>query len=267
MRSSAGFRSHCVPSPALCRARLWFSGFQLQVFPYPSASISFFFFSRAALTAIFLLHPPTVLGCASGRAVLSNTSSPHLSLPSLAPRTATMYFHVPLALCLLVHVVQSDASLLGVASESIVRAATHAHRHAAKRSAGLARDLRLSFRGILAADSQQQPADIGKVRVYCVNSASSGLTGNGTNAAPASGSATISFGVSPTSSGVSSKGAGSRTSAASGSPTPSTAASSPWKLLESYVSTSLLLPCSILHCKSALARQLVFSGLGLLHWQ
>lgn len=181
-----------------------------------------------------------------------------------------MHFHVPFMLFLLAHVAPSDAGLLGVTSESIVRAATAAHRHAAKRSAGLARDLRLSFRGILAADSQQQPADISKARVYCVNSPSPGLTSNGTNVSPGNGTTTISFGAAPTSSGVSSKGGstGTKTSSASGSATPSPAASSPWKMLESYVSARRLtyLPHLTLHIFIS-ARQLVLPRLGLLHRQ
>lgn len=147
-----------------------------------------------------------------------------------------MYFNIPLILFLLAHVAQSDANLLARSSDSIVRAASRAHRHAVKRSAGLARDLRLSFRGILAADTQQ-PAAIGNSRVYCVNSPAPGLTaGNGTNVSNGNGTSSISFGPVPTSKG---SPTGSKTSSQPGStPTTAPSASSPWSMIQSYVSAT-----------------------------
>ncbi|KIP03265.1 glycoside hydrolase family 16 protein [Phlebiopsis gigantea 11061_1 CR5-6] len=152
-----------------------------------------------------------------------------------------MYLHAPAVLVLLIHAAYADASLFGTTSESIARVATRAHRHAVKRSAGLARDLRLSFRGILATDSQ--PADVSNARVYCVNSPSSGLTGNGTNIAGGNSTTSISHSVSATSVATSSKGSatGSKTASASATATPSATASSPWKILESYHGSSFFL--------------------------
>lgn len=154
-----------------------------------------------------------------------------------------MYIHVPLILFLLANVAATDASLLARSSDSLVRAATRAHKHAIQRSAGLAKDLRLSFRGLLAVDSQQQqqqqPAAVGNSRVYCVNSAGTGLTGNGTNViGSGDGTSTVSSGSKPTSAGASSgKGAPTASSASGGGATPTGSPSpqSPWKMAQSYV--------------------------------
>ncbi|EKM60708.1 glycoside hydrolase family 16 protein [Phanerochaete carnosa HHB-10118-sp] len=143
-----------------------------------------------------------------------------------------MYLHIPLVL-FLASTGTVDASLLARSHDSLVRAATRAHKHAVKRSAVLARDLRLTFRDILAADSQQQPASIGNSRVYCVNSPAPGLTNsNGTNV----------NGNRPTgTASASSHGAftgTATTTASAGSSTSSPAASSPWNLVQSYQGSS-----------------------------
>ncbi|KIP03264.1 glycoside hydrolase family 16 protein [Phlebiopsis gigantea 11061_1 CR5-6] len=130
-----------------------------------------------------------------------------------------MYVHVPLILFLLANAAPpTDASLIARGSESLARAATRAHRHIFKRGAGLARDIRLSVRGILANDAQQ-PAAIGSARVYCVNQPSPGLLpNNGTATSPANPVGTATSPPSPSASASSS--------------------SSPWKLLQTYQGTS-----------------------------
>ena len=132
-----------------------------------------------------------------------------------------MYVHVPLVLFLLATVAPADANLLARGSDSLARAATRAHRHVSKRGASLARDIRLSVRGILANDAQQ-PATVGSARVYCVSQPSPGvLPNNGTGTSPAgpSGTATSPTGTSPSPSASASS------------------SSSPWKLLQTYVGT------------------------------
>ena len=158
-----------------------------------------------------------------------------------------MYIHIPLILFLFANVAQTDANLLSRSSESLVRVAARAHKHAIKRSSGLARDLRLSFRGILATDTQQQPAAIGNSRVYCVNSPGPALSGNGTNQIGSGNGTSISSGSKSTSSGSaqassigSSKGSPTSSTSAStptGSPTPA----SPWKIAQQYVSVHCFL--------------------------
>ncbi|KAI0344060.1 hypothetical protein BDW22DRAFT_1355344 [Trametopsis cervina] len=140
-----------------------------------------------------------------------------------------MHLHLPLVLALLAAVPPSDANLFARGSESFVKIATKAHRHAAKRSAGLARDLRLSFRGLLAEQSPGAQA-VANSRVYCVNSP--GLASN--NTSPAFGN-----GTSPAISGPGTSTGAKGSATASHSPaTPtgnsSSAASSPWKLKQAY---------------------------------
>lgn len=159
-----------------------------------------------------------------------------------------MYLHLPLLLFLLAHAAQSEANVLARSSESIVRVATRAHRRAVKGSAGLARDLRLSFRGILA--DTQQPAAISNSRIYCVSSSGFSSGGNGSEIANGG---TTSVGFEPISTNVPFSGSSSGSSASSTSkltgttgtgtatgsgskPTSSAGAtSSPWKIVQSYV--------------------------------
>ncbi|PSS37199.1 hypothetical protein PHLCEN_2v970 [Hermanssonia centrifuga] len=162
-----------------------------------------------------------------------------------------MYLHLPLLLFLLAHATQSEANVLARSSESIVRVATRAHRRAVKGSAGLARDLRLSFRGILA--DTQQPAAISNSRIYCVSSSGFSSGGNGSEIANGG---TTSVGFEPISTNVPFSGSSSGSSASSTSkltgttgtgtatgsgskPTSSAGAtSSPWKIVQSYQGSS-----------------------------
>ncbi|CAL1696723.1 unnamed protein product [Somion occarium] len=136
-----------------------------------------------------------------------------------------MHFHVPFLLALLINVAPSDANLLARSTETVLRA----HKHAVKRSAGLARDLRLAFNGILVEQNK-----LGSSRVYCVSSPSdngSTLT-NGTSPNPSS---PATFAPNPTSTG--SKGSSSSTTSGA-APTGSSSASSPWKLSQNFQGNS-----------------------------
>lgn len=189
-------------------------------------------FDRCLLALLFAschhLWPPLwlalclfYLGCALveplNKSFLSPSHSCHIS--SGIP----MHFHVPFLLALLINVAPSDANLLARSTETVLRA----HKHAVKRSAGLARDLRLAFNGILVEQNK-----LGSSRVYCVSSPSdngSTLT-NGTSPNPSS---PATFAPNPTSTG--SKGSSSSTTSGA-APTGSSSASSPWKLSQNFVS-------------------------------
>ncbi|KAI0762075.1 concanavalin A-like lectin/glucanase domain-containing protein [Irpex lacteus] len=134
-----------------------------------------------------------------------------------------MYLHLPLLLFLLASVSPSDANIFARGTESFTRIAAKAHRHAAHRSAGLARDLRLSFRGLLA-EQPQGAQTVANSRVYCVNAP--GLSANNNTSPVISNGTTIVSGPSPTSSG------------GKASATASPAPSSPWKLKQSYQGNS-----------------------------
>ncbi|KAI0666251.1 concanavalin A-like lectin/glucanase domain-containing protein [Trametes maxima] len=133
--------------------------------------------------------------------------------------------HLPILLFLLANTAPSDAGLLARSSESLMRAANRVHHRAAKRSAGLAKDLRRAFSGMLF---EQELASNGPQRVYCVPGSS--LT-NGSSTSPASDSPSASGSGSAGSSGT----AKHSSTASSPAPTSSSgASSSPWKLFQSY---------------------------------
>ncbi|KAI0932742.1 hypothetical protein AcW2_001277 [Taiwanofungus camphoratus] len=126
-----------------------------------------------------------------------------------------MYFHLPLLLFLLARADLSEANLFARSSEHIVRSVNAAHRHAIKRSSGLARDLRRALTGILVDEASSGPQ-----HVYCVTG--SGLTPNSTGGGK--------FGSS------SAKPSGTATGSAA-NPT-STIPASPWKLTQAYQGNS-----------------------------
>lgn len=174
-----------------------------------------------------------------------------------------MYPRLHLLFFLLATVVPSDANVLARGSESFVRAATQAHRRAAKRSASLARDLRLSFRGLLTEQQPSSPA--ANSRVYCVNSpllpASNGTHVGGGNAT------TVIFGPSSSATSPATPTKAGTSTAAGNHPTGTPApASSPWKLKQQYVSLHQSLPVSHSDCRgfSSSARQLFLQRVGFL---
>jgi len=145
-----------------------------------------------------------------------------------------MKLHLTLVLLVLYNVVSSDASLFARGSDTVLRTVGHLHRRAAKRSAGLAHDIRLTVGNIFV---NQQP--VGTAKTFCVSSSSlnngAGLT-NATSPAIPSSHPSSNVSVSPTTSGVH----GSSTSSPSSSPSSSSSASpsSPWKLVQSYQGSS-----------------------------
>lgn len=146
-----------------------------------------------------------------------------------------MYFRIPPLIFLLAIAAPIDANILTRSTESFVRMANIAHRHAVKRSSGLARDLRRAFGSILV-----EPANNNQ-KVYCVSAPSNsagGLTSSSNNTEGGSSSASeSSSGSSARPSGTASSS--STSSAASSTPSSSSgnaASSSPWKLAQSYVS-------------------------------
>lgn len=142
-----------------------------------------------------------------------------------------MHLSLSIVFFLLALVGASNANIFARGSESFVRAAAQAHRSAAKRSAGLARDLRLSFRGLLI---EQQPSSaITNSRVYCVNSP--GLPARNSTTVTGDNSTT---GPSPSATGKGGSPASKASTGAQSSPTP-TPSSSPWKLKQQYVSDIL----------------------------
>ncbi|KAI0793293.1 concanavalin A-like lectin/glucanase domain-containing protein [Abortiporus biennis] len=143
-----------------------------------------------------------------------------------------MYFHIPLLLLLLANTPTSDANILTRSSESVIRAVSKAHRHAIKRSTGLARDIRLAVGGF-KVDKRSFPS-VG--HVYCVSSPgfASNNTGlpNGSNGININGTSSS---LSPSGSFTSSGSASStRTSSGASSSSTSSPQSSPWKLKQSY---------------------------------
>ncbi|CCM01312.1 uncharacterized protein FIBRA_03361 [Fibroporia radiculosa] len=123
-----------------------------------------------------------------------------------------MYLHLPLILYLVASALPSHASLFSRGSDHLLHGIGSAHRHAVKRSSGLAHDLRRALSGILV-----EQADSGTQHVYCVidpdQAMNTSLTGNGGTKA-------------------------SGTTSASASSATSTAASSPWKLKQEYQGNS-----------------------------
>ena len=139
-----------------------------------------------------------------------------------------MHLYTPLVLLLVAQAGQADASLWSRSTDLVTRA----RHHAVKRSAGLARDLRLSFQGILAVD---QPASSGNSKIYCVSSSSGLTSGSGTSGGENAGGASAGF--SSVSSATGTAGATAATSTGS----TSTNATSLYKLKQSYVSASFVL--------------------------
>ncbi|KAI0638975.1 concanavalin A-like lectin/glucanase domain-containing protein [Trametes polyzona] len=142
--------------------------------------------------------------------------------------------HLPVLALLLANSVPADANLLARSSESILNAVNRAHRRAAKRSTGLAKDLRRAFSGMLF---EQELVATNPQRVYCVSGSSltnSNANGNsGSNGTSDSSSSASPSGSSP----ARSSGTAQHSSTASG-PAPTggsgSSASSPWKLFKSY---------------------------------
>ncbi|KAI0700408.1 concanavalin A-like lectin/glucanase domain-containing protein [Cytidiella melzeri] len=134
----------------------------------------------------------------------------------------------PLLLLILGTVYPSDANILARGTESFARIATKAHRQAARRSAGLARDIRLSFRGLLAEQPQDTQA-AATSRVYCVNSP--GLASNNTSPALSGGTTIVSG---PAGTTVGSKATATASTGALPTGASSSSLSSPWKLKQSY---------------------------------
>ena len=159
--------------------------------------------------------------------------------------------HLPLLLFLLANAAPSDANLFARGTQSLSRAANRLHHRAAKRSAGLAKDLRRAFSGMYAQELAATTG--GSQRVYCVNNAnapsfsgsgnsssSSGSSGssNGTSSSSVQSSASASSSVRG-SSGTSTKHSSSTTAS---NPSSTSSATSPWKLTMTYVCSSLLWP-------------------------
>ncbi|KAI0662407.1 concanavalin A-like lectin/glucanase domain-containing protein [Cubamyces menziesii] len=143
--------------------------------------------------------------------------------------------HLSILVFLLVNTVPSDANLLARSSDSLMKAAKRVHRRAAKRSAGLAKDLRRAFNGMLF---QQQLDTSNPQQVYCVSGgglkSSSGSSDTGSNGTSGSSPASSASGsASAGSSGTAKHSSTASGSASSPSPTGS-ASSSPWKLFKSY---------------------------------
>src|ERR1700710_2556388 len=105
----------------------------------------------------------------------------------------------------------TSASLVGAKSSFI----THAHKVAVKHSAGLARDLRVAFGGVLIA--QPTSSSSSNENVYCVSSSGIGVSV-------------------PSSNQTGSTHSSSPTGTATGSATPSSTgvASSSWKAVQNY---------------------------------
>ncbi|KAI0735592.1 concanavalin A-like lectin/glucanase domain-containing protein [Earliella scabrosa] len=93
-----------------------------------------------------------------------------------------MRLHLPLLL-FLVNTAPSDAGLISRGTESVARTANRLHRKAAKRSAGLAQDLRRAFSGMYSKELAATTG--GSQRAYCVgNSNGATLGGNANNTSP-----------------------------------------------------------------------------------
>ena len=147
-----------------------------------------------------------------------------------------MNLHVALLVFLLAHAAPTDAGLFARSTESLARAANRLHHRAAKRSAGLAKDLRRAFSGMYP---QELAATGNGQRVYCVNTGGTSLTGGANDTSSSDGSSDSSSSnsngtSSASSSGAASSGTKSASSTAS-SPSSTSGATSPWKLAKSYV--------------------------------
>ncbi|OSD05800.1 glycoside hydrolase family 16 protein [Trametes coccinea BRFM310] len=145
---------------------------------------------------------------------------------------------LPILFFLLANTAPSDANLFARGTESLAKV----HRRAAKRSAGLAKDLRRAFNGMLF---QQQLDFSSPQKAYCVPSeglkssnGSSGSGSNGTSSSSVDSSPSNSASASPSGSAKQSPTASGSSSASSPSSTSShssgSSSSSPWKLFQSY---------------------------------
>lgn len=142
-----------------------------------------------------------------------------------------MHFNIALLLSVLAQATTSTAACTSTASHSLTK---RLHDVALKHSAGLAKDLRTAFGGVLV-NRQPSPVSGSKLRkrnAYCISQRGSGgqvpLGGNGngtTTHRPSSTSTSRSSGASPTSTG-------------SGA---APSATSNWKLVESHVSCEMLI--------------------------
>ena len=105
--------------------------------------------------------------------------------------------HLPVLAFVLATAVPSEANLFARGTQSLARTANRLHHRAAKRSAGLAKDLRRAFSGMYA---QELAATTGSSqRVYCVNNGNApSLAGSG-NSSSSSGSSGSSNGTSSSS--------------------------------------------------------------------
>ncbi|TBU46576.1 concanavalin A-like lectin/glucanase domain-containing protein [Dichomitus squalens] len=138
--------------------------------------------------------------------------------------------HLPLLAFLLVNAVPSDANLFARGTESLARTANRLHHRAAKRSAGLAKDLRRAFSGMYY--QQELASTDSSQRVYCVNNAS-GPTPSGSGSSNANGTSSSARSSASSSAHASSSGTAKASSTA---PSPSSTSSAPskWKLVQSY---------------------------------
>ncbi|EIN13246.1 hypothetical protein PUNSTDRAFT_40906 [Punctularia strigosozonata HHB-11173 SS5] len=139
-----------------------------------------------------------------------------------------MRAHLPLALAVLAASEAAAAdSLFSRTSNGLARA----HHAAIRRSAGLARDLRTAFRGLLVEQHGSTQVDLVSHSVYCVSApkstspAGNGLTGGGNGTASAGGSSSTAKATSTKKSGASA------TSTKSGA---SATATSEWKVFQQY---------------------------------
>ncbi|PIL30890.1 hypothetical protein GSI_07059 [Ganoderma sinense ZZ0214-1] len=146
--------------------------------------------------------------------------------------------HLPVLAFVLATAVPSDANLFARGTQSLARTANRLHHRAAKRSAGLARDLRRAFSGMYY---QQELAETGgSQRVYCVNNAnappaaSNGTGSSGSQSSPSGSNGT----AASTSARASSSGTAKHASSTAASPSSTSPASSPWKLAKSYQGNS-----------------------------
>ncbi|TFK92998.1 glycoside hydrolase family 16 protein [Polyporus arcularius HHB13444] len=150
--------------------------------------------------------------------------------------------HLPLLVFLLANAPPSEANLFARGTESLTHAANRLHHRAAKRSAGLAKDLRRAFSGMYTQELAATTG--GSQQVYCVNSANApSLSGHG-NSSSSSGSSgsngTSSSSVQTSASASSSARAPTGTSTKRSSsttasnPSSTSSATSPWKLTKAY---------------------------------
>ncbi|TFY66209.1 hypothetical protein EVG20_g4882 [Dentipellis fragilis] len=137
--------------------------------------------------------------------------------------------HLPTTLLLLVLSQGFPVDAQFSAGHIVKRTADRFHTVALKHSAGLARDIRTAFKGMLVAQPPVR-VSVGITKPYCVSSKSGGVHSgfqpatNGTNSNP-----------SPTTSGKPGKPTGTSTSSGA---SPSSTFTSDWKLVQSYAGNS-----------------------------